>query len=299
MSITLKEFSVKATIPTGSYANIQPEIKVEAETMQEAEEFAMPYITQMFERYSDAPLKQKSVVEKLQSFNEDVELEFDRVAHTYTYQGKRLESASAFVARHTKPFDKIGISKTCEKSWGVPQADILDLWESNGNAASGFGTAVHAVLEHYFKRRELGKQILEKSSKTVNPALPNHPFLQKLILDLEALDTLEGDEMQEVLVSNVERGFCGLVDKLKILDAKKKVCRIQDYKIAYDTEVKGDKLLAPFDNLPPTKLSKYQLQLSVYANLLALSGWTVTGLDIFAYDGEWKVYPLEVLEVIT
>ena len=298
MTIKLKEFTVKATIPTGSYANLQPEITVEAESMQEAEAYVMPQIQKMFQEFSDAPLKSRGVIEKLKSFNEDLELDFDRVNHIYTYKGNRLESASGFTARHVKPFDKIGISKTCEKSWGVPQADILELWDSNGGVAADFGTAIHSVLEHYFKRRELGKAILQKSKKTVNPALPNHPFLQQLIQELEALDTEEGVEMQELLISNVDKGYCGLIDKLKILDMDKKVCRIQDYKIAYEVEKAGDKLLTPFDNLPPTKLSKYQIQLSFYANLLQLSGWTVTGLDIFAYDGKWQKYSLEILEVI-
>ncbi len=268
------------------------------DTIEEAEAYAMPHIKRLFREYSEAPLKSKGVIEKLKSFNEDVELDFDRPSHTYTYQGKVLESASTFAGKHTKPFDKVNISKACEKKWEVPQADILELWQSNGDVASGFGTALHAVLEHYFKRRELGRKILEKSSKTVNPALPNHPLLQRIILELEALDTQEGIEMQELLVSNVEKGYCGLIDKLKILDESKKICRIQDYKIAYDVDVDGEKLLSPFDTLAPTKLSKYQIQLSFYANLLQLSGWTVEGLDIFAYDGEWKKYSLEILQVI-
>ena len=294
----LKEFTIKATIPTGSYANIQPEIKVEAATMQEAEEFAMPHIKQMFEQYSDVPLKAKSVVEKLDSFNEDVVIEFDRINHTYTYRGQRLESASGYAAKFSKPFDKVGISKNCEKSWGVPQADILELWDSNGKVAADFGTAVHAVLEHYFKRRELGQRILEKSSKTVNPALPNHPFLQELVKGLEEIDTEEGIELQELLISNVERGYCGLVDKLKILDMDKKICRVQDYKITYEVEKVGDKYLEPFDSLPATKLTKYQIQMSIYANMLQLSGWTVQGLDVFNYDGSWSKHTMEVLEIL-
>lgn len=298
MSINLKQFSVKATIPTGAYANIQPEITVEAETMEQASDYAMPFIQKMFNDYSDTQLKSKGVTEKLKSFNEEVELDFDRVAHVYTYEGKKLESASGFVSRHSKPFDKLGVSKKCEGSWAVSQADILDLWESNGNAAAGFGTAVHAVLEHYFKWKACGEQIMQNSKKEVNAALPNHPFLQSLIIDLEKLMTDEGDNLQEILISNVEKGYCGLVDNLLVLDTEKKLCRIRDYKIAYEVDKKSDKLLAPFDLLPPNKLSKYQVQLSFYANLLQLSGWTVEGLDIFAYDGDWKKHTFEVLEVI-
>lgn len=295
----LKEYTLKATIPTGSYANIQPEITVEAESLEEAHAIVMPHIKGLFQQYSDMPLRGQGVVQVLKSFNEDVEIEFDKVSHTYTFNGKLLESGSTFAGKHVKPFDKEPISKTCAKAWGVPQADILELWESNGNVASDFGTAVHAALEHYFKRRGLGETIKNAAKKKdVNAALPNHPLLQRIILELEKLDTEIGIERQEVLVSNVNRGYCGMVDKLKILDEAKKICRVQDYKIAYDVDKDGEKLLAPFAELPPTKLSKYQIQLSFYANLLALSGWTVTGLDIFAYGDEWKKYELEILQVI-
>lgn len=294
----LKEYTIKATIPTGNYANIQPEITVTADSIEQARDLALPHILRMFEEFSETPLKQRGICEKLMSFNENVEIDFDRQAHTYTYNGKRLESASAFVDRHSKPFDKLAISNKCSASWGIPQDTILSLWESNGNASAGFGTSIHAALEHYFKYRDIGKTILEKSKKDENAALPNHPLLRQIILGLEKIDTQPGEEMQEVLVSNVEMGYCGLVDKLKILDSKKKICRVQDYKVVYDIDKKGDKLLSPFSELSPTKLSKYQIQLSFYANLLAMSGWQVEGLDIFAFSEEWHKYPLEVLKVI-
>lgn len=295
----LQSYTVKATIPTGNYANIQPEITVTAESMEEAKAVVMPHIQSMYREYSDIALKSKGITEILKSFNEDVEVEFDRIAHTYSYQGKRLVSASTFTAEHTKKFDKLGVSKVCEGAWAVPQADILELWESNGNAASGFGTAIHAVLEHYFKWKACGAHIMANSKKEVNAALPNHPFLKQLILDLELIMP-EGERLQELFISNVEKGFCGLSDSLLILDNEKKICRIEDYKIAYDAEVEDSKskMLAPFEKLPPNKLSKYQVQLSVYANLLQLSGWTVEGLDVYVYDGAWKKYPLDVLQVI-
>jgi hypothetical protein len=49
--------------------------------------------------------------------------------------------------------------------------------------------------------------------------------------------------------------------------------------------------------LPPNKLSKYQLQLSVYARMLQLSGWEVEGLDAYVYEGEWKHYPMEIIKL--
>lgn len=294
----LKEYTLKATIPTGNYANIQPEITVEADSIEEAQKTTLPHIKSMFSQFSDQPLKETGVAMKVKSFNEDYEIDFDPIAHSYTFNGEPLMSASGFVKKYTKEFDKLGISKKCETSWEVPQDTILSLWEGNGTASADFGTAIHAVLEHYFKYKAVGLQIMEKSSKkTENAALPNHPFLKRLILELEEIKQ-DGEGHQEILVSNVERSYCGLVDDLLILDAKKKVCRVRDYKITYDVDKPGDKLLEPFNELSPTKLSKYQLQLSFYANLLEMSGWQVDGLDIFNYDDEWTHHSLEVLKVI-
>lgn len=294
------QFTLKATIPTGNYANLQPEITVEAESFEEAKAMAMPHIQSMFAEYSTANLESKIVgkPEEVQSFNEDLKIFFDPISHTYTYKGDPLMSASGFVKKHTKEFDKLGISKKCEGAWKVPQQDILDMWEGNGTSAAGFGTAIHFALEQYFTYREIGQTILENSKKEENAALPNHPFLKKLILGLEKLDTEKGFSHQEALVSNVERGYCGLVDKLLVLDKDKKVCRVQDYKITYDIEKKGDKMLKPFDELPANKLSKYQVQLSFYANLLQFAGWTVEGLDIFNFDEEWTRHELDVLKVL-
>lgn len=294
----IKQFSIKATIPTGSYANIQPEIVVETDSVEDAKRVAMPHIKSMFAEYSDAPLKSKGEPVLLKSFNEDVSIQFDPISHSYLYNDQPLMSASGFVKKYTPEFDRLGLSKKYSAVWEVTQDELLNLWDNNGKVSAGFGTAIHAVLEHYFKNREMGVKILSKSKKKVNPALPNHPFLQKLILELEQLDTEQGTELQEVLVSNVEKGYCGLVDKLKILDVQKKLCRVQDYKITYDISKNGEKLLAPFNELSPTKLSKYQLQLSFYANLLQMSGWEVEGLDIFNYDGSWSRHKLEILNVI-
>lgn len=48
------KYTMKAVIPTGPYANIQPEITVEAMTLDAAHELIMPYIDGLFESYLNA-----------------------------------------------------------------------------------------------------------------------------------------------------------------------------------------------------------------------------------------------------
>jgi hypothetical protein len=48
---TLVSYTIKAVIPTGPYANIQPEIVVHAKSLEEASKFVMPYIDGLFTDY--------------------------------------------------------------------------------------------------------------------------------------------------------------------------------------------------------------------------------------------------------
>jgi hypothetical protein len=54
----LKSYTIKAVIPTGPYANVQPEITVEANSLKDAEDYLLPHIDALFEKYlnlSDRP----------------------------------------------------------------------------------------------------------------------------------------------------------------------------------------------------------------------------------------------------
>jgi hypothetical protein len=54
-NVKLIRYSVKAIIPTGAYANIQPEIVVEADSLISAEAFVFPYIEKLFAKYRESP----------------------------------------------------------------------------------------------------------------------------------------------------------------------------------------------------------------------------------------------------
>ena len=188
----------------------------------------------------------------------------------------------------------------CAKSWGVEQQDIISLWGSNGEVASLFGSAVHKALEHYDTFKKLGSQISSARVVEENYAMPKHPILRSIIEEFTEVNKTVGDVVPEALVTNVDMGFCGQADRILVQNWKDKICRIQDYKvnIGSDESSSKNKVLEPFDNLPPTKISKYQLQMSFYANLLEMSGWTVAGLDVFVLEDTWKHYELDVLKVI-
>ena len=53
----LISYTLKAVIPVGQYANIQPEVTVQASSIEAAERAVMPYIETLFAKYRDGGVK--------------------------------------------------------------------------------------------------------------------------------------------------------------------------------------------------------------------------------------------------
>jgi len=303
--MNIKEIKIGATIPVGQYANIQPQITLESENLKEGIDYGMSQIKNLFARYSEkGELIEKDVLvqEKIQSFNEDVVIEYEPITHSYTVNGVRLRSVTDYVKDFYSEFDAIAVARNLEKPWEVSSQEILDLWADNNNISTSFGNLVHKMLENYFKNKSLGEKISEKRGETDNYILPKHPILKTILTEFISVYSFdEGCEyMTEVVLSDVESKLCGRTDLIKILDKEKKICRIQDFKVNIESEKIDSKLkpAKPFNELPANKISKYQIQLSIYANMLQKQGWTVEGLDVFVLEEGWKDYKLEVLKVI-
>lgn len=235
--------------------------------------------------------------DKTKSFNENVFIKFLKQEHKYIYQGKELISGTRYIKRWIAEFDDKRIAEACAKKYGCTQSQVLDFWSGSGDIASSFGTAIHNALEHYEKFKWLGKIVQDQKGLPFNKALPTHPALRKIVEEFYQQDLQKGEVIAEALLTNVEKGLCGYADR--ILITGEKACRVQDYKVNINADAidPNMKLLGQMAALPKTKLSKYQLQMSFYARLLQLSGWKVEGLDAFVYEGTWKHYPLEVLQL--
>lgn len=246
-------------------------------------------------------LEIENVVELLEendvtSFNEDVVINFNEETHTYTYNGKVLTGATTYIKKFIKPFDSDEIAGRCVRFWDVPKSTILDAWEIERVLAEQFGTAIHKAIEH----EELYSSHI-KPKKNERCFKIKHPMIQKIVKEFyELIDSLghKGDVIPEALVSNVEEGHCGLIDRLLIVNAKEKICRVQDYKVnhSFDTYGQVEFVNLPHGfSLPPTKLAKTALQLKFYAKMLEKDGWTVEGADVFVYADKWRHYEADML----
>lgn len=301
--MNIDKITVGAVIPTIQYGNLQPSIELSGVDAKEGLDYALKHIKDVWAKYSEkGELNEKdvsySVIKK--SFNEDISISYDDFNHVYKYESKPLTSATSIIKKFYKEFNVNTVAMQCAKSWGVEKDVILSIWDSNRDLASSFGSMVHNALEHYHKFKAYGQIISETRGADSNYALPKHPLIRDIILSFEEINKEEGDIVPEALLTDINSGYCGHADIVLVKDWDKKVCRVQDYKINVDSEVESsnEKALAPFDTLPSNKITKYQLQLSVYANMLQKSGWTVEGLDVFVYEEKWKHFPLTVLKII-
>jgi len=324
--VTLKEFSITATIPVCQYGNIQPQITVVGKNFEKAEAFCMPKIDSLFEAYSPKSLNKKVNVKSegkeavrnlkpIKSFNEDVTILFDEVNHEYFYGPDKLESATDYVKNFYSPFDAKGISKKCEPTWNATATEITEIWNEGGNCAADFGSSIHRYLAFYHDYKDIGERIRiartladankkkPTGKKFLNPAIPTHPIGRFIINKfVEFIGEEPGIIKSEIIVTDVKRGRCGTIDRLQILDEDNKICRVQDYKINIDATVVdrkykpksfADKDKLSYDDKPSTKLTKYFIQLSFYAEILQRTGWTIQGLDAFIFDNAWDVQSLD------
>lgn len=270
------KFKIGATIPTTQYGNIMPELEVEAETFEEAQQQALPHIEQLWARYAEPgrELRPKTAQgQKLTAFVGG-EIFYDPIAHKYTNEhGDVYLSGSAYASQFEKPFNAEMIAGALAKKFKVDPSAVVEMWQLKGQVSRDFGTALHGALELYGKHKELALA-MEKETHICDQVDMN----KAVISFYEQF----GDEtaVQEALVVDHATKRAGQIDRLVITGDRK--CIIDDYKTNADIT---------------KKLDVYWKQLSFYAAIMQAGGWEVEKLRIHHWFGEWKSYEHEVIEM--
>lgn len=245
-------------------------------------------------------------------------------------------SGSAFPKKYYKPFDQEGILQgiidkhfaNSENQEKVKEA-ILAMWGLNRDASTGYGTAIHAAMENYDVYHQLGDktksvQVLKtKTNNGPNKALSKNPFLKKIVEDFH--EKFGGDyiRLNEQFIWTHEKGLCGAIDRVKVIDVEKKIIRIQDFKTDGNIHEPTYQLPeSPFRGVgkkalkegakqksnivEDTLLGLHWLQLSFYAHILTkYYGYTVEGLDVYWLNPEklctgenaWEEFSHEVIDI--
>ena len=240
---------------------------------------------------------------------------------------KRLEgylSGSKFPEQFYAPFDEEKILEAMVKKYGVKAEDLKAMWAINSETSTNFGNAIHYAMENYDRNHVLGEAVrnyVKKPTKanpegvlSANKALNRNPFLQKIVNDFHELFGGDYIRFNEEFIWDKGLKLCGSVDRIKVVDLKKRIIRIQDFKTDADIhEAKYQLTTSPFYHLTQGEkpvmgkelLDYHWLQLSFYAFILKRAGWTVEGLDVYWVNGEklangenpWEEFSHDVIDI--
>lgn len=296
------KYTLTAVVPVAQYANLQPAIEVEANSIEEAEKMVLPYIENFFNKYSEkakigAPKKAanpKRVIEKDLFGNE---IFYDSEAHEYTNAlGEVYLSGSTYAKEDD--FDGEYWAKEFVKKYGLQPDDaqnILDMWNVNGNASSSFGTALHAAIELYGKYRHIADVIdidlTTGTRKKLSAKVEKHSAMSKLPYLKEVAREFFNEErsaevaLYEVLVIDHKNKRAGRIDRLiKLADGS---YEIRDMKTNHQ-------ILKP-------ERDTYTKQLSFYGDIIIENGGKLGANPLMLHhwvDNSWKDIKLEKIDTL-
>lgn len=192
--------------------------------------------------------------------------------------GEEYTSTTTFLQEFEVPFDSEYQSRRYALKHGRTQEDVLQEWEDIRVEACERGTFTHTVLEKFIK-----------SGVKVD--------LKRLLANFDKIN-FEGELHSEQLLCSPEHKLAGTADIVEVIGD---TVNIWDFKTNRKglnfTDPWGKFLKPPVEHLDDTKLSKYRLQLSLYARYLEQVGMKVGRLvilwvhpltfDIIKVEGEY------------
>ncbi len=296
------KYKLGATVPVGQYANLVPEIEVEAETIEEAEALILPHVEKFFNKYSEKVKigAAKTAKKEGRVLLKDIfgnEIYYDDGTHEYSNSlGEVYLSGSQYAAED--PFDGEYWAQEFVEKYGLKEEDkqkILAMWEVNGSASSSFGTALHAAIELYGTYHELA-DIIDMDLKTdkrkkldakteKNSSLSKLPYLKDCVLKFFTEERLAEVAQYEVLVVDHKNKRAGRIDRL--LTTGKNTFEIRDMKT-------NNKILKK-------ERDTYTKQLSFYADIIIANGGKIGGNPLMLHhwiDNDWKDIPLEKIDTL-
>lgn len=304
----IKQFEIMAVIPTGPYANVQPKIIVESEDFEQAYALAMPKIEKVSQDYGsegvilgarqqgyEATEAPASTREPMVCWASGDVAYFDEVSHTYVDEnGNQYMSGSVYAGQFEYDFNKAMILPKSANKLGCTEQELSDMWESKGDIATTFGTALHKSLEHYGKWKDL--------CDLTGKGTGIHPTLLPIVEAFFTPERLAEDAEYEPFVADKDNLRCGQIDRLVIEDRGLKTCYIEDYKTNGDLYKRSPgsptNLKAPYSFLPNVPMGRYTIQLSFYKAILEAKGWTVLGLRVHHWAGsKWETTEIKAVDL--
>lgn len=277
------KYGVTATVPVAQYANLQPTVEVEADSIEEAEAIVLPYIEEFFNKYSDKAKigAAKNVQSKTRILEKDIfgnEIYYDDSIHEYTNTlGEIYLGGSTYAAQFEAPFNGEMISGKMVKKAGLDEEvgqAIQDMWRLKADASASLGTAIHSALELYGKYREVAESVGKETH------VHDNTILNKAVLSFYKEHPVTTEIEYEALIVDHKMKRAGRVDRLEYDEDG---VWVTDFKTNFDVK---------------KSIKKYWRQLSFYAAILKANGLTVKGLKIYHYANDtWVTIEGKVIDI--
>lgn len=191
----------------------------------------------------------------MHKFIEDQKLiKFEETSHLYkTLDDKELVSVTTFIQKFSEDFDSDGsILARCALKEGISEKELKKIWLKKGKDAADFGTKFHADIEFFIKNNKIKKN-------------KNAPIIQNFKENYKP----SGEVFSESIIFDEDIGIAGCVDiielhnnQIVVKDFKSNAKKPTDYSF-------GKNMKYPISHLPDSKLTKYELQISLYLYLLS------------------------------
>jgi hypothetical protein len=297
------KYSLTAVVPVAQYANLQPTVETEADSIEEAEKIVLPYIEDFFNKYSE---KNKIGTAKnaaklgrvlLKDFFGN-EIYYDESTHEYTNSLGEVYLSGSKYASDEKPFDGDYWASESVAKHGLKDEEkyrILAMWRTNGIASSSFGTALHAAIELYGQYHDIADiidiDLATNKRKTVpgggekNSAMSKLPYLQDVVRQFFDEGRLAENAQYEVLVVDHKNKRAGRIDRLITLEDGS--FEVRDMKT-------NNKIMKK-------ERDTYTKQLSFYADIILANGRKLGPKPIMLHhweDNMWKDIELEKINTL-
>lgn len=185
---------------------------------------------------------------------------FDKASHTYTINGRAVPSVTTILKRLKPEFN--ADSKAAEIAFreGTTKAAILAKWKATSDTALANGNALHQYAE---AQLNAFPEILPIPEDATNEIRAFHSFWSKASRNLTPIHS-------ETIIADKEYGIAGTIDAVMICNRHAPRRHILDWKTGkfHHTDPYGQRLLAPFEDLPASQYALYSLQVSLYQLML-------------------------------
>ena len=189
------------------------------------------------------------------------EVAFHEPSHCYTEieTGKRPISATTLIGTYAPPFDpQQFIIRKCAARDGISVQELRAKWDKKRDDAADYGTEIHGELEYFFLTGKIKRG-------------PHDDIIKKF-----KKIKFKGTIYPEVLIHSLQYMVAGTADILEYFPQDNSVAvrdlktnRVSIYKKSYN------KLLYPLNKLRDDKITKYELQVSLYCYMLEMRGFKI------------------------